>query len=94
MRSRTRLLMPAILAMQFATIGAAANTVEAAAPRETLCDYCADYTDAATSGGSRIPSDYKPVLGYAASSKPDTAATQAKLEDASHRMMIFRAKTQ
>jgi hypothetical protein len=67
MNTALKFVVASLLALQFAAINfqtAAAQTVEAA-PADSLCDYCKDYTDAATSAGN-IRSAYRPVTGYSA----------------------------
>jgi hypothetical protein len=69
-----------LLALQFAAINfqtAAAQTGEAA-PADSLCDYCKDYTDAATSAGN-TRSAYRPGAGYAAENEI-AAARERQLE--------------
>jgi len=67
MNAALKYVAASLLALQFAAINfhtATAQTVEAAAV-DTLCDYCKDYTDAATSAG-QTRSAYRPGAGYAA----------------------------
>ena len=79
MLTRSRLIAAALLAAPLALLGlegAAAQTAntQAAASIDPFCDYCKDYTDAATGAGSQA-SAYRPLAGYAAE-----AAKQADAE--------------
>jgi hypothetical protein len=75
-----KFVVASLLALQFAAINfqiATAQTVEAAPP-DSLCDYCKDYTDAGTSAGI-IRSAYRPVTGYSADVEA-AAASEHKLD--------------
>ena len=70
MKTHTKLVATALLvaALGIPGIGAAsAQSAASASPEaiEPLCDYCADYTDAATAT-STVRSAYRPGTGYAA----------------------------
>ena len=74
-----KLLAAALLAAPFAALDigvAVAQTAnpEAAKSADAFCDYCKDYTDAATSAGSQR-SSYRPGVGYAAEPQ-ETATTE------------------
>jgi hypothetical protein len=69
-----------LLSASFATLGvgaAGAQTADAAmtASLESFCDYCADYTDKATSAGV-VLSTYRPGVGYAAAPATQSVAMQ------------------
>ena len=75
----SKLIVAALLAAPLAVLGlegVAAQTAnpEAAASIDPFCDYCKDYTDAATSAGTQA-SAYRPLAGYA-----KEAAKQAEAE--------------
>jgi hypothetical protein len=86
MSTRIKLLAVAILLAPLAPIGAAADTAKPAAAVEGMCDYCADYTDAAMVSGP-VQSAYQPVVGY--------AVTQAAATEPSrtHEINLFRIDT-
>lgn len=63
------------------------NPDVAAAATEQMCDYCQDYTDAATSAGT-VQSTYRPLAGYAGSPYEQAAAPTASRRE--HRIRLFR----
>jgi hypothetical protein len=67
---------------------AAAQSADAAmsAAAEPFCDYCKDYTDAATSAGV-VRSAYRPGAGYAA--EPQDQAATARLQEIA-RLNLFK----
>ena len=93
MNTRSKFVVASLLAIQFAAINfqtAAAQTVEAAPP-DSLCDYCKDYTDAGTSAGN-IRSAYRPATGYSADREAE-AANEHKRDVAKLRMQPTVQKT-
>ena len=80
MLTHSRLIAAALLAAPLALLGlegAAAQTADpqAAASVDPFCDYCMDYTDAATGAGTQA-SAYRPLAGY--SSGPSSRRTSRK----------------
>jgi hypothetical protein len=87
-----KLLAVALLFAPLVPVGAAAQTADGAAAAENMCDYCADYTDAAAAIG-KIQSAYQPGAGYAAASADKGAAGKAARQDgSSHRILMFRVE--
>ena len=79
MEARTKLVAAALLATAL-TAPAAAQTADAAmsAAIDTMCDYCADFTDSATAGAVRTA--YLPGIGYAAATAPRADGEASRLQ--------------
>jgi hypothetical protein len=86
MNTALKFVAASLLALQLTAISfqtAMAQTVEAA-PTDSLCDYCKDYTDAAAATGN-IRSAYRPISGYPAEGEAAMAVEQ-RLDVAKLRM--------
>lgn len=57
----------------------AAQTAKPEASMDAFCDYCKDYTDAATAAETPLTA-YRPGVGYAAE-KDQAAAEQSRLQE-------------
>jgi hypothetical protein len=82
MHSRFRLITTMLVASPLLAAGlqpAAAEPVDAVAAAERMCDYCADYTDAAASAGV-VQTSYEIGVGYAATAEK-AAATAAPAKE-------------
>jgi hypothetical protein len=75
MSIRIKLLAVVLLLGAAAPIAASADEVGPVSTAELMCDYCGDYSDAATSS-SVVHSAYMPVAGYALEPR-DVAANSA-----------------
>jgi hypothetical protein len=53
---------------------------------DTLCDYCKDFTDAATSAGS-ISSGYQPGIGYAPEPQGSAAFLQTERQESRQKLV-------
>ncbi len=80
MHTRFTLLAAVLIAsplLALAVQSAAAEPAEAMAAAERMCDYCADYTDAATSAGV-VQTAYQAGLGYTATTEKAAASVAPK----------------
>ena len=75
MSIRIRLLAVVLLLGAMAPVAASADETGPISAAERMCDYCGDYTDAATASGV-VRSAYLPVAGYALEPR-DVAAESA-----------------
>lgn len=83
MFSRSKFIAAMLLASPLVGLGlptAKAASPDAAIAAEQLCDYCGDYSDAATSAG-KVRTAYQVGVGYAAIAGDRTAASVAAKQD-------------
>lgn len=76
MSIRIKLLAVVLLLGSVAPIAASADEIGPISTAERMCDYCGDYSDAATSSGV-VHSAYLPVAGYAFEPRDVTAESAA-----------------
>jgi len=77
MRYALKFVATPLLILMFAAVNPASSLAQSAdtqAAPDHLCDYCKDYTDAATSAGE-VRSRYRPGTGYPA--EPDSEMVAA-----------------
>jgi hypothetical protein len=84
-----KLLAAGLLTIPLALVEAPAQTPDTVAAAEPLCDYCGDYTDAATSAGS-VQSTYRAGIGYATA--PSGQAAAEPKDDGNARILTFRVQ--
>lgn len=80
MHTRFTLFATVIIASPMLALGvqsAAAEPADAMAAVERMCDYCADYTDAATSAGV-VQTAYQAGMGYTATTEKAAASVAPK----------------
>ena len=83
------LLTVAIAVLLVSAVSAQTSNPNATAAVEQMCDYCGDYTDAATSSGT-VQSAYRPVVGYTFPYDQAAAPTAARQE---HQIRLFRIES-
>ena len=93
MKTRMNPVAAALLCVPLAALGigaASAQTADSAvsAAMDPMCDYCADYTDAAASVGM-VRSAYRPGVGYAAGSDRQADGEASRLQKVA-RIHLFK----
>ena len=70
----------AVAILLVGTVSAQTVNPEPAAAADPFCDYCKDYTDAATAAEAPRTA-YRPGIGYAAQPNEQAAAEKSRLEE-------------